>query len=172
MKQLTKEEFVALVVRHNSGGQPAEGDIRNVKLSGFQVPLELDAITIAMSTLENLTFNAASTLYGVAWIGNEIQGCSFFDVPMNKSEILNCTFVDSRFFNVALFRTDLSGTIFKHCVLEGVDLSNACLINASFEDCTFSNLKVNAKTFVNGRKSIYFDFSGGLVVESVGESDH
>jgi len=160
MKHLTQEEFVATVVRHKSGAQDAaEGDVHNVRLSGFQVSLDLDAITIAMSSLENLTFGATSTLYGITWIGNEIQGCTFLDVPMNKSEVLDCLFKDSRLVNVSLFRADLSGTVFKRCFLEGLDLSSACLINVFFEDCTFVNVRV-AGELINGRKNISFDASG------------
>jgi uncharacterized protein YjbI with pentapeptide repeats len=161
MKQLTQQESVELVMRQKARAQLAtQNDIRDVELSGFPVSMDLDAITIAMSTLSNLTFNASSTLYGVEWIGNEIRECSFIGTPMNKSEVLDCTFKDSRFSHVELFRTDFSGTVFKDCLLEAVDLSNACLINTTFENCTFSNVVLNENTSLHGRKTISFDSSG------------
>lgn len=163
MKKLTQQEFEALVSRQKAG-QPgsAENDIRDVELSGFPVFKDLDAVTIAMSTLSNLSFDASSSLYGVTWIGNEIRECTFIDTPMSKSEVLDSVIEDCLFRNATLFRADLSGTVFKHCTLEALDLSNACLINTSFENCIFSNVKLSPSKSLNGQKTVAFDSSGEL----------
>jgi uncharacterized protein YjbI with pentapeptide repeats len=164
MKKLTQQEFETWVARQKMGqqGKP-ENDIREVELSGFSVAQDLDAITIALSTLSGLTFGANSSLYGSTWIGNLIKGCHFVDTPMSKSEMLDCVVEDSVFRNTALFRADLSGTVFKHCTLEALDLSSACLINTSFENCTFSNVQLSPSTSLSGQKSIAFDVTGHLL---------
>lgn len=167
MKKLTQQEFEAWVARQKATQHGrVENDMREAELAGLRVSMDLDAVTIAMSTLVDLAFSANSSLYGATWIGNLIRRCTFIDTPMNKCELLDCVIEDSVFRNTSLFRTDLSGTVFKHCTLEAIDLSSACLINTSFVNCSFSNVQLSPGEILNGQKTFAFDTAGNPLLAS------
>jgi len=153
-----------LVARQKSGPQDsADSDIHHVDLSDVKITEGLDAVTIAMSRLAGLSFATGNGLQGATWIGNEVQGRSFLGTPMNKSEMLDCTFEECLLQNTALFRSDWSGSVFTRCTLEKLDLPSTCLINTSFNDCTFIDVRLGPGTTLNGPLTLGFNPQGDLV---------
>ncbi|CAH0351040.1 pentapeptide repeat-containing protein [Aquabacterium sp. CECT 9606] len=157
MRKLNKPEFEALVAGQKTGPQDSpENDLRDIEISDTPVQ-NLDGVTIAMSRLSRLSFGLGSSLQGSTWIGNEILDCTFSDTAMNKSEMLDCVIEACRLNRTSLFRADWSGSVFKRCTLEGLDLSTTCLINTLFEDCTFTQVQLMPGEILNGRQTVSFD---------------
>lgn len=118
-----------------------ENDLHDIDVSDIAVQ-NLDGVTIAMSRLSGLSFGAVSSLQGATRIGNQI---------------LDCVIEACRLIRTSLFRADWSGSVFKRCPLEGLDLSTTCLINTLFEDCTFTQVQLTSGAILNGRQTLTFD---------------
>jgi uncharacterized protein YjbI with pentapeptide repeats len=151
--------FMTMISRQKSGASGSA--VENAKLTQEHFGGgDLDGTSIALSSLVSVLFDARSSLQGVSWIGNQLQGVRFEEVPLNKAELLDCELVLCSFANCAFKRIDLTGTVFRSCRFERVDFSSACLINVHFIDCDFSEAVFPDGLMVEGKNSVHFGPDG------------
>lgn len=172
MRMMSDSEFDDLLQKQRdcTGTQNRHDfEIAGADLSALRLEQrELAGSLIALCRFPAMHLDGSADLYGVSWIGNQLEDCVFDGVSMNKGELLDCVLRNCTLRGVSLFRADLSGTVFQGCRLIDLDLSQkTSLSRVAFRDCRFENVRLDTGRVLNGQGHYVLASDGSVVADHV-----
>lgn len=172
MQKLTQNEFELLLEQQKActGTQNVrDHEVTSADLSGLRLDdRDLSGSAIALSHFPSMHLTAQADLYGVSWIGNQLDNCVFDGVSMNKAQLIDCELSNCMLRAVSLLRADFTGTTFRRCRLVDLDLTQkSSLFGVAFLDCEFSNVKFDDGRLVTGAGSLSFGDDGSVLDDQV-----